>query len=331
MKKSTKFLLFAVLFALYFLLDIPKLLPDWKTYIFAILVILLVINLLRFANSNIKQRQEADFRERERKNQQEAARRAVETAQRQAEAAAEEAARKKRQAENERSIAMARVCLEAEKAGHTVPPAIKAASPDDPTAPMEINGKTCAYQYHDVELIPDEKIAVEPLLCRLITFQPQGEDVAVLCKGVRVGAMKSGTLQRMVREWTENHDPIWAMITQADEEAHTASFELIFYRDELGYQLRKTPNPQKYRLTGNRSEEAQGNIAFCEEGKPCTVDYDWDKEKYVVSSDGLEIGCLPASAARIAEEAGAENIKVFIADLKIDDEGKTVVFVYVFD
>ena len=327
MKKSTMFLLFVILFALYFLLDIPKLLPDWRSYLILILVLELVIILLRYVNAKLRQRaaqiaqeQQQRFEQEEQKRKDEAARQAAENEE-----------RKKRQAENERRIAMARVCLEAQKAGRIVPDAIKGTQPDEPTAPMDVNGKTCAYRYHDVTLIPDEKIAVEPLLSRLISFQPQGEEVAVLCKGVRVGAMKSGTLQRMVREWTENHDPIWAMITHADEEAHTASFELIFYRDELGYQLRKTPNAQKYRLTGNRNEEAQGNIAYCEEGKPCTVDFDWDKEKYAVCCDGLEIGCLPASAARIAEECGAENVKVFIADLKIDDEGKTVVFVYVFD
>lgn len=327
MKKSTKFLLFAVLFALYFLLDIPKLLPDWRSYFVLMLVLVLVIILLRFANAKLQQRAAQIAQEQQQRFEQEEQKRKDQAALQ----AAENEERKKRQAENERRIAMARVCLEAEKAGRTVPPAIKASAPDEPTAPMEIGGKTCAYRYNDVALVPDEKMAVEPMLCRLITFQPQDDEVAVLCKGVRVGAMKSGTLQRMVREWMEKNDPIWAMITQADEEAHTASFELIFYRDELGYQLKKTPNAQKYRLTGNRSEEAQGNIAFCEEGMPCTVDYDWDKEKYVVCFDGLEIGCLPASAARIAEEAGAENIKVFVADLKIDDEGKTVVFVYVFD
>lgn len=327
MKKGTSFFLFALFLILYFVLDIPKLLPDWKTYIIAMLVILLVIILLRFANAKLRQRAAQIAQEQQQRFEQEDQKRKAQAALQ----AAENEERKKRQAENERRIAVARVCLEAEKVGRTVPPAIKASAPDDPTAPAAINGKTCAYRYHDVTLIPDEKMAVEPLLCRLITFQPQGEELAVLCKGVRVGAMKSGTLQRMVREWTEKHDPIWAMVTQADEEAHTAAFELIFYRDELGYQLKKTPNAQKYRLTGNRSEEVQGNIAFCEEGMPCTVDFDWDKEKYVVCSDGLEIGCLPASAARIAEETGAENIKVFIADLKIDDEGKTVVFVYVFD
>ena len=74
----------------------------------------------------------------------------------------------------------------------------------------------------------------------------------------------------------------------------------------------------------------QGNIGDLKTGQRLTLEYDYDKEKYAVL-DGWEIGYLPASAAKIVDEYGPDDVDVFVAGTEIDDDFKTIVYVYVFD
>ena len=133
----------------------------------------------------------------------------------------------------------------------------------------------------------------------------------------------------MLSDWLGRGDPVWAVLSSADEESRTAAFDLYFYRDEFNYLLNRHPDAKQYKLTGNRSGELQENASMCSAGSECSVSYDYEKEKYEVS-DGWPIGYLPASAARIVEESTDDSARVFISDVETDEEGKTVVFVYVF-
>ena len=135
----------------------------------------------------------------------------------------------------------------------------------------------------------------------------------------------------MVSDWLERGDPVYAIMTRFDESSGFALFDLYFYRNEMEYLLRRNPEAKRYKLVGNRSGELQDNASACSPGCECSVEYDYDKEKYAVSYAYLTIGFLPASAARIIEESDDNaSIRVFIADVETDDDDKYSIFVYLF-
>lgn len=215
----------------------------------------------------------------------------------------------------------------------SVPPAPAAPPSDAPAAPpirfpSSIGSASVTYQYDDVPLIPCVS-PVSSLIGKMLHFQADGDQVDVLTNGRLIGTMKPGRLCRMVTDWLSRGDPIRAAVTSVNDETHSVSFGLYFYRDEMQYLLRKNPDAKMYKLTGNRGGEMQESASYSVPGSECSVEYDYEKEKYVVS-DGSEIGYLPASAARYAEECEEGSVRVFIADVETDDEGKTVVFVYLF-
>ena len=74
----------------------------------------------------------------------------------------------------------------------------------------------------------------------------------------------------------------------------------------------------------------QDRLSDLKEGKPLTIEYDSEKDKYSVC-DGWEIGYLPASAAKIVEERGADDVTAYVAGTEIDDNWKTVVYIYLFE
>lgn len=134
----------------------------------------------------------------------------------------------------------------------------------------------------------------------------------------------------MVKDWISRKDPVLACITSADDEKREYAVDIVFYRDQFKYLLERNPNARKYRLTGNKSEEMQDRVSNLKKGKPLTIEYDIEKDKYAVL-DGWEIGYLPASAARIVEERGAEDVTAYVAGTEIDDNWKTVVYIYLFE
>ena len=213
--------------------------------------------------------------------------------------------------------------------GYYVPSEIEKSPLDEPTAPMMIGNKSCAYKYKKVAITPKERIAVEPLISRCVSFYQNGQSVVVLCCGVSIGTVKQQQISEMIADWMKKGEPIWAMITWAEETTHEAAFDIYFYRDELAYQLKRNPDAKQYRLTGNGSGSLQDQASSCEPGQRCTLEFDDEKEKYIVL-DGWEIGYLPASAAKIVQEEGEDHVEVFISNTTLDDDGKTIVYVYVF-
>ena len=210
------------------------------------------------------------------------------------------------------------------------PPQRTAPQPPAVTVPSMIDGKACAYHYENVSMLPLPGLALEPLIGQKITFVPEGDSVTIYCQSKPIGYMKPGTLSRMVVDWTNKQDPNFAVLTHIDDLNQEAAFDLFFYRDELAYQLSKDPDAKRYRLIGNRSGEMQDQAGCCVTGQLCSLEYDFDKEKYMVLADGLEIGYLPTPAEKIVQQEGEEYVKVIVADTSIDDEFKTVVLVYVF-
>lgn len=197
------------------------------------------------------------------------------------------------------------------------------------TAPEEIEGKQLAYRYTDVRFSLFDPSAKSGLIGKELTFSEGNNKIGIFSDGTLLGAMAEGKLCDMVSDWLENGDPIFALLTRTDSSGN-AFFDLFFYRSEMERLLLRHQDAKAYKLTGNKSAEYQDGLSFCSVGEECSVDYDYEKEKYAVSTSYADLGFLPASAARLIDDDPNQSIRVFIADLDEDDNGKTIVSVYVF-
>lgn len=195
--------------------------------------------------------------------------------------------------------------------------------------PGRIGNANCKYKYDTVEITLMHGVDLDSIFAQRATFDSSYSPVAVLVNGQVIGSLNNGKLSEMVYDWNRRGEPVFAVVTHVDDERNEAALDLFFYRDELKYLLRRFPDSKAYRLTNNGRGEMQDNISQCECGEECSVEYDVDKEKYVVSAV-LEIGCLPTAAAKIVEAQGEENVSIYIAKIGSDDEGIDFADVYIF-
>lgn len=198
-----------------------------------------------------------------------------------------------------------------------------------PTPPEEIDGKQQVYHYSDVRFSPFNASAAYRLTGKKVTFSRKDDKIGVYVEGTLLGVMENGRLRDMVSDWLENDDPIFAVLSHVDASG-AAFFDLAFYRSEMERLLYRHQDAKMYKLTGNKSDDYQASLSLCSVGEECSVEYDYDKEKYSVSTSYADLGFLPAAAARIIDDSADQDARVFVADLEEDGEGRTVVSVYVF-
>lgn len=196
--------------------------------------------------------------------------------------------------------------------------------------PAVIDGQKCAYQYTKIDIVLADGINLDSIFAQRIQFDASRGPVALIVGNQYVGTVGNRKLAEMVSDWLRRGEPVFAVVSSIDDELYTAAFDLYLYRDELKYLLRRFPDAKPYKLTGNRRGEFQDNIGYCERGEECSIEYDIDKEKYLVSTGASDIGYLPSSAAKIAEEQGEGNLSVYVASVSSDDEGTDEVSVYIF-
>ena len=201
--------------------------------------------------------------------------------------------------------------------------------PEVVDVPYVIDGKSCAYQYEKVDIALFDGVDIEKTLGQRIQFDSACSPIELLVGDQRLGTIKNSKLADMVSDWFKRSDPVFAVVARTDDERHAVAIDLFLYRDQLKYMLKRHPDAKRYKLTGNRREEMQDNISCCKGGEECSIEYDFEKEKYLVIS-GFEIGYLPASAAKIVEEHGESNITAYIAEVSENDAGIYEVFVHVF-
>lgn len=196
-----------------------------------------------------------------------------------------------------------------------------------------------AYRYTEVGVfVPDDAIfdveGFEPGSTPALVQEPNNpydnRAVGLKLNERIVGYLYRGKMQDMANDWFAKKKPVRAQITACMRDKQRAEITLVFY-DLSRYEkyLAKYPNAKKYRLTGNTREEMQDNISLCSDGDECSIDYDFEKDKYLVSS-GADIGYLPASAAKRIEEDGEDAYNIFVADTDYDDRGKNTISVYLF-
>ena len=208
------------------------------------------------------------------------------------------------------------------------------------TLPERFFGFNKAYDYEDVNLfVPDShafsKMNVGTKLNAYRDSDNEYDKNAVRLEwnSDTLAYFYRGKLQDMANDYLRFGGCVHGVITGLMPEDKKIQAHLGFYKGENYDRIRelykKNPKAKSYKLTGSSSESKQSNIMICNVGDECDVEYDYDKDKYLVSS-GDELGYLPASAAKMIDEYGEDNCSVFISDIDTNDSGNRYCCVYLF-
>lgn len=200
------------------------------------------------------------------------------------------------------------------------------------------DGKLLAYTYEDVDMfLPDPNVRTLPAFKPGVPFVVSQDTanvhdphaVSLSLNGQIIGYLYRNQLQDMANDYLSRGDHVRAVLRDAGtgKQAHLL---LEFYDDlgALGHLLKNHPHAKPFRLTGNTGTEMQENIFTCSKGDECSLEYDAEKDKYLVI-DLDAIGYLPTSAAKIVAEHGEDHCAVYVADTDTSDSGKEIVSVYV--
>lgn len=148
-------------------------------------------------------------------------------------------------------------------------------------------------------------------------------------EGHPLAPVPDSKLGRMASDWQRREEPFYFPITGIDQEKSQVMISMLFYREDPHRIPVDEPGAESYRLIGNaRNEAMQEQITLCEEGDACALEYDADKDKYLVTC-GQPIGYLPKAARRLVDEYGADALAVTIDSTGTDADGREYVFVSV--
>lgn len=192
--------------------------------------------------------------------------------------------------------------------------------------PAKIDGCEIAYQYEKVDVALSSGVDLNRIFGQRVTL---GQN-CIQYNGQTIGRIANDKLSDMVNDWLKRGDPVYAVVSRINEGDYFAAIDLYFYRNELQYLLRRYPDAKRYKLTGNRRGELQDNISYCSSGDKCSIYYDIEKEKYLVSDGAFDIGYLPAAASKIVEDQGESKFLCYIASIASDDDGVDEVLIYAF-
>jgi hypothetical protein len=150
--------------------------------------------------------------------------------------------------------------------------------------------------------------------------------IAVYSNAAKLGYLYKGKAQDVAHDFIRKNDPFYARIFQID--SVNKKIQII-----LGFYCLKASNKNEdaefktFRLTSNKSEEMQDNISLASEGDEVSYDYDFEKEKYLASSDVGDIGYFSKSAEKYLEE-GCSIIIHEINDNEETDKYDITVAIY---
>lgn len=209
---------------------------------------------------------------------------------------------------------------------------VDGAEDDEIIAPFRIGDSICVYQYKNIRIALFESSELHNKNGDDIFFrEDNGRVLATTSYGVPIGYVEDEIRARMIFDWFKKGDPIYAAISCVNTETRDVSCNIYFYRNQLKYELTKNQDAQPIRLVENRARDIQGSASACLEGDACTLEYDLGKGKFaVINYYGLPVGYLPKSAEKLFEEYGPECADVYVGATEIDDDGNTVVYVYIF-
>lgn len=197
------------------------------------------------------------------------------------------------------------------------------------TFPDKINNFNRAYFYPDVKISPVPGGAAYVVVGEPLTFYDE-DPVSVYQGDHCIGHMEENQLAEMVRTWISSGEPILGYVAKYAENGSHAEIGLAFYQDRLARFLSRNPDAKSYKLAGKPEDGYFGVSA----GDVCTVDHDYEHDRYNVVSDGFVLGRLPAAALSFAEkqECEPEDLTVIVASIDYDfDKDRDVISVYLDD
>lgn len=195
----------------------------------------------------------------------------------------------------------------------------------------DFDGKKLKYKYNDVAIFTPEDLKIdlemlEPGNDLYFIKEPQNpydnKAVAVYENGRKIGYMYRTVIKDMVNDYIDADCPVLAHISSIDDEEQKIRIFIAFYGSTfsktIDSKLVKSgfiESGKEYKLTGNRNEIMQEYISCMSAGEEVELEYDFDKEKYLVYGiGGLEIGYLPKAAEKY------EDREFVISRIEEDEE-----------
>lgn len=153
------------------------------------------------------------------------------------------------------------------------------------------------YKYENVEIYRPDISFTEIFEYDIVDILPEPDNpydpnaVAVKFHENILGYLYRGTIQDMVHDFLKRKELIRATVQKIDG---TKIYLKMYFCKPRNLAL---PHQDSFvvKLSGNTNKDMQQNISYCYAGDKIGVDYDYDKEKYSVLCDNLEIGYIPKS------------------------------------
>lgn len=202
------------------------------------------------------------------------------------------------------------------------------------TLPQEFNGYKLAYQYEDVAVAGSghyDVSSVKPGSVVKFILEPENQydakAISLYVGNEKIGYLPRNKLQDMAHDFMSRGGDVAARVTAV--EGQTVKVVLGYY-EHVGtpYEnlMESGARYKSYKLTGNKSEDMQENLFLCSVGDEVDADFDYEKDKYIATSSGIDIGFFPKAASSVLES----SFSAYISDVDTDENGHYIVVVSVF-
>lgn len=195
--------------------------------------------------------------------------------------------------------------------------------------PYVHDNKQIAYRYGDVQLSFPDVVVSRMIPGKALTLNDNGSSIEVFQDSLRLGQLPDNRISGMVRDWNRNGDPYLAFLSYCSPDGHDVKIALAFYVDKLTIFLSKNPNAKKIKLAGKPDDLADPIV-----GIECDLDYDSDNEHYTVIQNDFELGFLPTSAIKFADDnqLDPDELTVIVSSVDYDvNKDRNVISVYISD
>lgn len=197
---------------------------------------------------------------------------------------------------------------------------------DVPVFPPVLDGLGVAYSYKDVEInpLPHGHLYVVP--SDPLILEASEDKVQIFQGDYLLGTMKETRIAGMVRDWEKDDLPFIAFVASYATDDSSAMIAIAFYSDLLKRFTTHHDLIKHVTLVGKADDFVLDHAP----GDECSVEYDFDKEKYGVECGSDFLGFLPSSAVSFAENnnVSPDDLEVVFDSVKEDDD-KTHYCVYI--
>lgn len=159
------------------------------------------------------------------------------------------------------------------------------------------------YYYTDIFVAYSDRYDTTNVLCNdYVSIIPEPDNMyddkalALFHNRIKIGYLPKNQLQNMFYDFNDKGGIVLAKISEKNIEKNILRVALGFYSKPKNL-IRVTGTTSKgvsFKLTGNTNEEMQNNIYLSSIGDSVDIDYDYEKDKFVVSCLSI-IGYIPAS------------------------------------